>query len=60
MSDEESQYIMNDYNHSEKEQPADGFHESLFQRCRIVEELREKARKYLKAHADYIIATSSI
>lgn len=56
MTDEELQYIMNDYNHSEKEQLLTAFMNLSFNDVALLEELREKARNYLKVHADYIIA----
>jgi len=56
MSDEELHYIMNEYNHSEKEQLMSAFMNLSFNDVALLEELRKKAQKYLKVHADYIIS----
>ncbi|HRK98963.1 MAG TPA: hypothetical protein PK486_00895, partial [Trichococcus flocculiformis] len=55
MSDEELQYIMNDYNHSEKEQLLTAFMNLSFNDVPLLQEIREKALKYLDVHTDYII-----
>ncbi|CZQ91115.1 Hypothetical protein TFLO_1387 [Trichococcus flocculiformis] len=55
MSDEELQYIMNDYNHSEKEQLLTAFMNLSFNDVPLLQEIQEKALKYLDVHTDYII-----
>lgn len=55
MSDEEFQYIMNEYNHSEKEQLVASFMNLSFNDVPLLKEIREKALNYLGVHTDYII-----
>lgn len=56
MSDEELHYIMNEYNHSEKEQLVTAFMNLSFNDVPRLKEIREKALTYLGVHTDYIIS----
>lgn len=56
MTDEEFHYVMNGYNHSEKDQLVASFMNLSFNDVSLLKEIREKALKYLDVHTDYIIA----